>query len=164
MWLGPSWAQSMLTRAPQGWYNHTRDIYRWLYSRLRYWGLQDFSVSQTQRRVNAFNMSWTISRFAWVSCDLPHFARRGLHECIHKDVSFNGISQEVIVQLQRYAFLLTCANKSFFFLCILTIRCPSLKIEVWFSRRLEVLDFERLQSVGLTIIRQFEDNPTENWP
>ena len=60
MWLGPSREQSMLTRSPQGWYNHTRDIHRWLYSRLWYCGLQDFSVPQTQCRVNAFNMSWTI--------------------------------------------------------------------------------------------------------
>lgn len=60
MWLGPSREQSMLTRSPQGWYNHTRDIHRWLYSRLWYCGLQDFCVPQTQCRVNAFNMSWTI--------------------------------------------------------------------------------------------------------
>jgi len=46
--------------------------------------LQDFSVSQTQRRVNAFNMSWTTSppnaRFVLL-CHIvtpPYLARRGL--------------------------------------------------------------------------------------
>ena len=36
--------QSMLTRSPRDWYNHTRDIYRWPYSRLWYWLFWKISV------------------------------------------------------------------------------------------------------------------------
>ena len=40
--------QSMLTRSPRDWYNHTRNIYRWPYSRLRYWEVARFQfVSNT---------------------------------------------------------------------------------------------------------------------
>ena len=40
----PKRVQFMLTRSPRDWYNHTRDIYRWPYSRLWYWLFWKISV------------------------------------------------------------------------------------------------------------------------
>ena len=40
--IAPNKVQSKLTRSPRDWYNHTRDIYRWPYSRLRYWEVARF--------------------------------------------------------------------------------------------------------------------------
>lgn len=80
--------QFVLTRSPRERYNHTRDIYRWLCSRLWLCEFARFDVSRTERRVNAFlicldfNVSPPISRQAVRWPKLPsRLTRRRLPAC-----------------------------------------------------------------------------------
>ena len=97
----------MLIRSPQEWYNHTRDIYRCYVQDLDY-EFARFGTSQTQRQVNAFNMSWTkfppLPLCIALSLTPPYQERRG-QPCLmplKNSSKFSNIGHGYYSPLQKY--------------------------------------------------------------
>ena len=103
--------------------NHTRDIYRcYVHDRIGKF-CEDFDASRTERKVNAFIMSWTSfppsTRFVWFCLSAsPHSARRRLSGVCHVGTHLTGAGTSAVVspRAKLYNFCLWTKQMAYFFI------------------------------------------------